>query len=127
MADWPHRLDHVGIPVRDLKRARTFYAAALAPLGIELLSASEAYAAFGTGHMPYLTLRLSMTMPAPVHLAFSADNRGQVDAFYRAAIAAGGVDHGAPGLRPAYHAHYYGAFVLDPDGHNIEMVKHQPE
>lgn len=127
MADWPHRLDHVGIPVRDLKRARIFYAAALAPLGIELLSASEAHAAFGTGHMPYLTLRLSMTTPAPVHLAFSADNRSQVDAFYRAAIAAGGEDHGAPGLRPAYHAHYYGAFVLDPDGHNIEMVKHQPE
>jgi catechol 2,3-dioxygenase-like lactoylglutathione lyase family enzyme len=77
--------------------------------------------------MPYLTLRLSMTTPAPVHLAFIADNRAQVDAFYRAALAAGGTDHGAPGLRPAYHAHYYGAFVLDPDGHNIEVVQHQPE
>ncbi len=127
MADWPHRLDHVGLPARDLQRARTFYAAALAPLGIELLGASEAHAAFGTGHMPYLTLRFSMTRPAPVHLAFTADNRAQVDAFYHAALAAGGTDHGAPGLRPAYHAHYYGAFVLDPDGHNIEVVKHQPE
>lgn len=65
--------------------------------------------------------------PAHLHLAFAAENRAQVDAFHRAALAAGGVDHGAPGLRPNYHANYYAAFVIGPDGHNIEVVCHEPE
>lgn len=127
MAGWPHRLDHVGIATGDLPRSCKFYAAALAPLGIRLLSSTETRAAFGIASMPYLTVHANRHASAFIHLAFSADNRAQVDAFYRAALDAGGTDHGAPGLRPAYHAHYYGAFVLDPDGYNIEVVTHEPQ
>ncbi len=120
-------LDHVAIPVRRLEASRDWYEAALAPLGMTLLRAGTDSASFGIGHMPYLTLRACMHTPAPVHLAFSATDRAEVDAFHAAAVAAGGRSNGAPGLRPAYHAHYYGAFVLDPDGHNIEVVKHGAE
>jgi predicted lactoylglutathione lyase len=126
MSDWPPLLDHVGLPVSRLDRSAAFYAAALRPLGVSLLGQSDAHVALGIGHMPYLLLRPVRTAPASVHLAFTATARSQVDDFYAAAIGAGGADNGAPGLRPAYHANYYGAFVLDPDGHNIEVVMHDP-
>jgi len=79
----------------------------------------------GRNQKPQLWLSETVERPAHMHLAFSAENRRQVDEFYRAALAAGGRDNGAPGLRPHYHANYYGAFVIDPDGHNVEAVCHQ--
>ena len=127
MAEWPHKLDHIGLPVTDLDASVRFYRAALAPVGISQLGAGDRHAAFGIGAMPYLIIRLAAAVSAPVHVAFIADHRADVDAFHAAAIAAGGADNGAPGLRPDYHAAYYAAFVLDPDGHNIEAVKHTPE
>jgi catechol 2,3-dioxygenase-like lactoylglutathione lyase family enzyme len=74
--------------------------------------------------MPYLSIGLAAVVAGPTHVAFLAETRAQVDAFHAAAVGAGGRDGGAPGLRPQYHENYYGAFVLDPDGHNIELVKH---
>ena len=127
MSSWPHKLDHIGICVSDLRVSKVFYAQALAPVGISLLGSSEQHAAFGIGSMPYLTVRKTDKDPVSVHVAFVAETRGQVDAFYEAALQAGGSCNGLPGLRPAYHPDYYGAFVLDPDGHNIEVVKHSPE
>ena len=120
-------LDHVGIPVRDLVASKSFYIQALAPIGMKLLGESAAHAAFGIGHMPYLVVRAAGILSAPSHVAFIAATRAEVDAFHAAAIAAGGQDNGGPGLWPDYHPDYYGAFVLDPDGHNIEVVKHTAE
>lgn len=132
-------LDHIGVPVSDFDRARAFYVAALGPLGLSVVmevSAQEtgagAHAGFGQSGKPFFWIG-SSTQPgksvAPeshVHVAFAAESRAQVDNFYAAALAAGGRDNGAPGLRPHYHPHYYGAFILDPDGHNIEAVCHHP-
>ena len=120
------KIDHVGLPVTDLEASKAFYAAALAPAGFSMLGNSDKHAAFGIGHMPYLTVRVANGPVSPGHLAFIAEERSQVDAFYAAALEAGGTDNGAPGMRPQYHENYYGAFVLDPDGHNIELVKHTP-
>ena len=117
-------LDHVAIPVRNLETSKNWYEAALAPLGMSLLRADQNVASFGIGAMPYLTLRACLQTPAPVHLAFSAAGRRQVDEFHAAAVGAGGRSNGEPGLRPDYHPNYYGAFVIDPDGHNIEVVRH---
>jgi catechol 2,3-dioxygenase-like lactoylglutathione lyase family enzyme len=126
-------IDHLGISVSDLDRAKRFYAKALAPLDIQLLheitpeqSGSGAYLAFGEGENPYFWLGMSADPGGPAHVAFEAKSRDVVDQFYKAALAAGGKDNGAPGLRPQYHANYYGAFVLDPDGNNIEAVCHSP-
>ncbi len=126
MSDWPPLLDHIGLPVSRLDRSIRFYAAALRPLGVSVLGQSDRHAALGIGHMPYLLLRPVVGPVASVHLAFTATARHQVDEFYAAALGTGGVDNGPPGLRPEYHANYYGAFVLDPDGHNIEVVMHDP-
>jgi len=120
-------LDHISIPVSNLADSKAFYSQALAPIGFGLLGESDRHAAFGFSHMPYLIVRLAEVAPESVHVAFTADTRAQVDAFHAAALAAGGTDNGAPGLRPDYHPDYYAAFVLDPDGHNIEVVKHQAE
>lgn len=126
MSDHAARIDHVGLKVTDLDKSRCFYVAALAPLGFSKLSCSQNHVSFGIGQMPYLTIRLVDTVAGTTHLALLAETRSQVDEFYAAGLAAGGRDFGAPGLRPEYHPDYYGAFLLDPDGHNIELVKHTP-
>jgi catechol 2,3-dioxygenase-like lactoylglutathione lyase family enzyme len=121
-------LDHVTLGVTDFSRARAFYAAALAPLGIvEMAGDGTAYAGFGEGQSPYFWIGPKAGPLSGVHIAFAAADRATVDRFHAAALAAGGRDNGAPGLRPQYHPDYYGAFVLDPDGHNIEAVCHKPQ
>jgi catechol 2,3-dioxygenase-like lactoylglutathione lyase family enzyme len=118
-------LDHVGVPVSDFERSKRFYAQALSPLGYELLMEPSASAAgFGRRGKPDFWISQGQTSQA-FHIAFAAEDRATVDAFYEEAIAAGGRDNGRPGLRPQYHASYYGAFVLDPDGNNIEAVCHK--
>jgi catechol 2,3-dioxygenase-like lactoylglutathione lyase family enzyme len=122
-------LDHVTIGVSDLRRSREFYNHALLPLGFTQIgpwsdAASEVAVAFGLEEADDFAISTQYGTGATVHVAFAADRREQVDAFYAAALAAGGRDNGAPGLRPEYSDGYYGAFVLDPDGHNIEAVHH---
>ena len=120
-------LDHIGIGVTDLVRSKAFYIRALQPLRIRVMLDLESWV--GMGHKDHAEFWLSRveSVGAPVHVAFVARNRAEVRAFHEAAVAAGGKDNGAPGLRPQYHADYYGAFVLDPDGHNVEAVCHAPE
>lgn len=127
-------LDHVGITVADFARSQAFYHLALAPLGIDVaievdpsLTGGSAHAGFGSEGKPSFWIGDGGAVAAGVHVAFLARSRAAVDAFHRAALAAGGVDNGAPGLRPHYHPNYYGAFVRDPDGHNVEAVCHHPE
>ena len=126
-------LDHIGFGVSDFARSKQFYESALAPLGYRIImevtpqeSGGEASAGFGDERKPYFWIGTGNALSGRLHVAFMAKDRAAVDAFYRAAIAAGGKDHGAPGLRPHYHPNYYGAFVLDPDGHNVEAVCHRP-
>jgi len=118
--------DHVKFGVSDYAASKSFFLAALAPLGVKV--AAEGPPTHGVelvcGEGASLCLYQSEERPAPLHLAFAAANRGQVEAFYRAALAAGAQDNGAPGLRPHYHPHYYAAFVIGPDGHNVEAVCH---
>jgi catechol 2,3-dioxygenase-like lactoylglutathione lyase family enzyme len=119
-------LDHVGVPVSDFERSKRYYAQALSPLGYELIMEPSASAAgFGRRGKPDFWIAQGEIGQA-FHIAFAADDRATVDAFYEVAIAAGGRDNGGPGLRPQYHASYYGAFVHDPDGNNIEAVCHRP-
>jgi catechol 2,3-dioxygenase-like lactoylglutathione lyase family enzyme len=127
-------IDHVGFPVSDYERSKAFYGKALAPLGYTLImeiaadrteSGSPA-AGFGKDGKPDFWIGGEGGLKGIVHVAIAADDRRAVDAFYRAALAAGGKDNGGPGLRPQYHSSYYGAFVLDPDGHNVEAVCHAP-
>jgi len=120
-------IDHTGLGVADIGQSKAFYRAALTPLGYQLLMEWEQYAAFGVPPKPDFWIGAGKPNEPRIHVAFRADTRAQVDAFYKAALAAGGRDNGAPGLRPHYHASYYGAFVLDPDGHNVEVVCHTPE
>jgi len=128
-------IDHVGLTVSDLNASRAFYAQALAPLGYALLAevpaavAGRAHAGFGVAPKPDFWLSAAGAAhpaTAGLHVCLRAANRAQVDAFHAAALAAGGRDNGQPGLRPQYHPNYYGAFVLDPDGNNIEAVCHDP-
>jgi catechol 2,3-dioxygenase-like lactoylglutathione lyase family enzyme len=123
-------LDHIGIEVSDLSRSRAFYAAALEPLGIGLMMEFEGALGFGSetkhGPKPYFWLNArDRPVVSGVHVAFGARTPELVDAFHAAALAAGGSDNGAPGLRSIYHPGYYGAFVLDPDGNNVEAVHHR--
>jgi catechol 2,3-dioxygenase-like lactoylglutathione lyase family enzyme len=127
-------IDHTGVVVSDFARSKAFYSSTLAPLGYEVLmelSAAQTghsdVAGFGEPPKPDFWISQGTPNKPPVHIAFRAGSRARVDAFYQAALAAGGRDNGAPGLRLHYHANYYGAFVLDPDGHNIEAVCHTPE
>ncbi len=119
--------DHIGFPVRDPAKSRAFYTAALAPLGLVVAMEAGGGVAFGTPGRPRFWLGGNGAPPTGVHIAFAATTRAEVDAFHAAAIAAGGIDNGPPGLRPHYHPNYYGAFVFDPDGHNVEAVCHAPE
>ena len=117
--------DHIGIPVTDLAAASAFFLRALSPLGVRVLVNDADAIGLGQGDKASLWLVPASTPAAPLHLAFVADTRAQVDAFHRQAIAAGGQDNGAPGVREQYHAHYYAAFVVGPDGHNVEVVCHR--
>jgi len=122
--------DHVKFGVSDYEASRTFFLQALAPLGVVVVA--EGPPSYGVelsqkdGKVSLCLCEATQT-PAPLHLAFAAVDRRQVEAFHRAALAAGGKDNGAPGLRPQYHANYYAAFVIGPDGHNVEVVCHEPE
>lgn len=121
--------DHVKFGVSDYAASKVFYLRALEPLGVVVVA--EGAPSYGVelsqpGGTVSLCLFQTAEKPAHLHLAFVAQSRQQVDAFHRAALAAGGKDNGAPGLRPHYHANYYAAFVTGPDGHNIEAVCHQP-
>lgn len=118
--------DHLGFGVTNLAESKAFYLQALQPLGLEVAMEGPYGLGLGRNGKPSLWLSETKERPAHLHLAFVADTREQVDAFYAAALAAGGKDNGAPGIRPHYHANYYGAFVLDPDGHNVEAVCHGP-
>jgi catechol 2,3-dioxygenase-like lactoylglutathione lyase family enzyme len=121
--------DHVKFGVSDYAASKAFFLKALEPLGVAVVS--EGPPTYGVELSPKgkasLCLYQTEEKPAHLHLAFTAENRQQVEAFYRAAMEAGGKDNGAPGLLPHYHANYYAAFVIGPDGHNIEAVCHEPE
>ena len=127
-------LDHIGFSVSNMKVSRIFYEKALKPLGItslmevtpEMTGTSESHVGFGAGR-PFFWIGTGGKVSVGTHVAFTAESRKIVDEFYAAAIAAGGRDNGKPGLRPHYHENYYGAFVLDPDGNNIEAVCHAPK
>lgn len=125
-------IDHTGVAVSDFKKSKAFYSAALKPIGYAMLMEIPAavtkgtdVAGFGEAPSPDFWIHGGSPNNPPVHVAFRVNSRAMVDAFYQAAMDAGGADNGAPGLRPHYHPNYYGAFVLDPDGHNIEAVCHQ--
>jgi catechol 2,3-dioxygenase-like lactoylglutathione lyase family enzyme len=124
-------IDHIGLAVADMKRARAFYLNALKPLGIVVIeevsaeeTGGEAHAHFGAGGKPFFSIGTGTKPKGGTHVAFAARTRAEVDNFYKAALSAGGRDNGPPGPRPHYHATYYGAFVFDPDGNNIEAVCH---
>lgn len=126
-------IDHTGLQVRDPAASRRFYEAALAPLGYTVLrevpteyTGGAVVLGYGIAPKPDFWVAEGEPNTPRIHVAFRAANRAQVDAFYAAALGAGGVDNGAPGPRPHYHPNYYGAFVKDPDGHNIEAVCHDP-
>lgn len=116
-------IDHIGIPVADLDASVAFYTRALAPLGYELVMRREQFAGFGVAGKPEFWIAAGKPTDK-MHVAFRARVRAEVRAFHDAAIAAGGKDNGPPGVRAIYHPSYYGAFVHDPDGHNVEAVCH---
>jgi catechol 2,3-dioxygenase-like lactoylglutathione lyase family enzyme len=127
-------IDHTGIDVSDPVKSRRFYEQALAPLGYKVVmevptefTGGAVVLGFGEPDKPDFWMHQGTPQKPHVHIAFRAVNRGVVDAFYEAALSAGGTANGPPGLRPHYHKDYYGAFVLDPDGHNIEACCHDPE
>ena len=127
-------LDHIGFSVSNMKISRIFYEKALKPLGItplmevtpEMTGTSDSHVGFGAGR-PFFWIGTGGKVSVATHVAFATESRKVVDEFYAAAIAAGGRDNGKPGVRPHYHENYYGAFVLDPDGNNIEAVCHAPK
>lgn len=125
-------IDHTGVSVSNFAASKAFYIRALAAIGYELLmelpaaiTGSHDVAGFGLPPKPDFWIGSGKPNVPPIHIAFRVNSRAIVDAFYKAALVAGGRDNGPPGLRPHYHANYYGAFVLDPDGHNIEAVCHE--
>ncbi|NJM74113.1 MAG: VOC family protein [Scytonema sp. RU_4_4] len=127
-------IDHTGINVSNFEKSKEFYAKALAPLGYQLLrefddsvtGSTSVAGFFGIDRKPDFWIGQGEVNTPRIHVAFRADTREMVQAFYKAALEVGGRDNGAPGLRTHYHPDYYGAFVLDPDGHNIEAVCHAP-
>ena len=121
--------DHVKFGVSDYAASKAFFLKALEPLGLAVVSeGSPSYGIeLSADGKASLCMFQTEEKPAHLHLAFTAADRQQVDTFYRAALQAGGKDNGAPGVRPNYHANYYAAFVIDPDGHNVEVVCHEPQ
>jgi catechol 2,3-dioxygenase-like lactoylglutathione lyase family enzyme len=121
--------DHVKFGVSNYAASKAFFLEALEPLGVAVLADGSPTYGVELGRTVGSSLCLYQTdeKPAHLHLAFTAENRQQVEAFHRAALAAGGKDNGAPGLRPQYSGNYFAAFVIGPDGHNIEVVCHEPE
>ncbi|HEY9453151.1 MAG TPA: VOC family protein [Bradyrhizobium sp.] len=125
-------IDHIGFPVSDYARSKAFYEKALAPLGYVLITevtqagSGHPAAGFGRDGKPDFWIGGEGGLKGTLHIALTGRDHATVDAFYRAALAAGARDNGAPGLRTIYHPDYYAAFVLDPDGHNIEVVCHVP-
>jgi catechol 2,3-dioxygenase-like lactoylglutathione lyase family enzyme len=121
------KLDHVGLDVSDYEASKAFYDQALAPLGLTLMMEPiERVGGYGDNFPFFWIAQRHRGADSGVHVAFTADDRASVDAFHEAALAAGGKDNGGPGVREIYHPHYYGAFVLDPDGNNVEAVCHTP-
>ena len=122
------RIDHLGLDVSDYGRSKAFYEQALAPLGMKvLMEPAPQIRGFG-GDFPFFWIgQRDLGPQTGVHVAFTAKDREMVDAFHAAALAAGGTDNGGPGVREIYHPDYYSAFVLDPDGNNVEAVSHKPE
>jgi catechol 2,3-dioxygenase-like lactoylglutathione lyase family enzyme len=127
-------IDHTGLHVSNAQKSRAFYEKALAPLGYKILMDIPAeftggVMVYGMGVAPKADFWVAegQVESPKVHVAFRAANHEEVNEFYKAALAAGGTDNGAPGPRPHYHQNYYGAFVRDPDGHNIEAVCHDPQ
>jgi catechol 2,3-dioxygenase-like lactoylglutathione lyase family enzyme len=125
-------IDHTGVVVSDFEKSKAFYTAALAPINYSLLMQFPAsvtgrtdVAGFGEAGKPDFWIHNGTPNQPPIHIAFRVNARALVDAFYQAAMQAGGTDNGPPGIRAHYHPNYYGAFVLDPDGHNIEAVCHE--
>ena len=121
-------LDHVTIGVSDIEQSKAFYDQTLRPLGIERLYAEgPTSAGYGAGRKAFFWIGLRHASQTGTHVAFTAEDWATVQQFHRAALVAGGQDNGPPGLRPHYHENYYGAFILDPDGHNIEAVCHRKQ
>jgi catechol 2,3-dioxygenase-like lactoylglutathione lyase family enzyme len=120
-------IDHVGLKVRNLKKSLAFYAKALEPLGYKVLAEYEGGAGLGAGESPDLWIGEGEPATPGIHMAFVSKKRAHVQAFHAAALKAGGKDNGAPGIRKDYHPNYYGAFVHDPDGNNVEAVCHDPK
>ncbi len=126
-------IDHISIDVSDLHKSASFYSDTLAPLGYKKLMhtpqefGGRLILGWGDQHETDFYIGQGLRNQFRLHIAFRAGSRAEVDEFYNAAIASGGKDNGKPGLRPQYHENYYGAFVLDPDGHNIEAVCHAPQ
>jgi catechol 2,3-dioxygenase-like lactoylglutathione lyase family enzyme len=121
------RIDHIGLDVRDYEVSKAFYEKALAPLGMTMLMEPVAEVGGFGGDFPFFWIAKRDRGPQTgVHVAFTAKDREMVDAFHAAALEAGGSDNGGPGVREIYHPSYYGAFVLDPDGNNVEAVCHKP-
>ncbi len=119
--------DHMGFAVLDFGKSKAFYEKALGALGIGIVMQSDDFVGFGSDGRPQFWIGIGDAPMTRMHIAFTAKDRGAVRTFYDAALAAGGRDNGPPGLRPQYHPNYYGAFVIDPNGHNIEAVCHGPE
>jgi catechol 2,3-dioxygenase-like lactoylglutathione lyase family enzyme len=119
-------IDHVGLGVSELERSKAFYQQALGPLGYTVLIERGGSAGFGVNGKPDFWIHANRPVSGPMHVAVASPDRATVQAFHAAGLAAGGRDNGAPGPRPQYHESYYGAFVLDPDGNNIEAVCHRP-
>ena len=118
-------IDHIGIAISDYERSKQFYSTVLATLDIVLVVEVQGWAGFGNNDKAEFWFGVDEVAQPPMHIAFLADSREKVDNFYQAALVAGAKDNGKPGLREIYHANYYGAFIIDPDGHNIEAVCHK--
>jgi len=117
-------IDHAGFSISDPERSKAFYTQALAPLNISIVMEMQGWMGFGANEKPEFWIGPAEKPHPPTHIAFAAETREQVDAFYAAALAAAGKDNGKPGIREDYHPNYYAAYVIDPDGHNIEAVCH---